>query len=149
MTADYNNLYIHFVFTTSNRLPIIKEQYRNRIEKYITGVVKNHKCRLYAIYANPEHMHFLLSKNSSISEDQIATTIADASSAFINEHRLCQGVFAWQQTCSAFSVSKTDIKKICKYILNQPVHHKIHTFDEEYLEFIRLYQQTINPKASA
>jgi putative transposase len=54
-----------------------------------------------------------------------------------------------QQWYGSFSVSKTDVKKICKYILNQPVHHKIHTFDEEYLEFIRLYQQTINPKESA
>lgn len=149
MTTDYNNLYIHFVFTTANRLPLIREQHRNRIEKYITGVIKNHKCRLYAIYANPEHMHIILSKTSSLSEDQIATTIADSSAAFINQNTLCQGVFAWQQSCSAFSVSKSDVKKVCNYILNQPEHHKIHTFEEEYQESIKRNQQTINPKASA
>jgi len=39
MKVEYNNLYTHFVFTTVNRLPIILEQFRDRIEKYITGKV--------------------------------------------------------------------------------------------------------------
>jgi hypothetical protein len=93
-------------------------------------------------------MHFILSKDSSLSEDQIATIIADASAAFINQNSLSKGVFAWQQSCSAFSVSKSDVEKVSNYILNQPEHHKIHTFEEEYKEFIYLYQQTINPKES-
>ena len=37
MKIEYNNLYTHFVFTTLNRKPIILEQFRIRIEKYITG----------------------------------------------------------------------------------------------------------------
>lgn len=149
MTTDYNNIYIHFVLTTSDRQPVIMEQHRNRIEKYITGIIKNHGCRLYSIYANPEHMHIILSKAPSLSEDQIATAIADASAGFINQNNLCKKVFAWQQSCAAFSVSKKDVQKTCNYILNQPIHHKKHTFDKEYNEYISLYQQTINPNESA
>jgi hypothetical protein len=33
MEGQYNNLYIQFVFTTQNRLPVIAEKYRDRIEK--------------------------------------------------------------------------------------------------------------------
>jgi REP element-mobilizing transposase RayT len=79
MKVDYNNLYIHFVFTTTGRLPFIKENHRERIEKYITGIIKNHSSRLYAIYANPEHMHFIVSKSPDYSENQLAEIIADAS----------------------------------------------------------------------
>jgi REP element-mobilizing transposase RayT len=52
MKIEYNNLYTHFVFTTLNRMPVILEKNRQRIEKYITGIVKNNDCYLYAIYAN-------------------------------------------------------------------------------------------------
>lgn len=63
MTIDYNNLYVHFVFNTSGRVKLIQEKHRIRIEKYITGITKNLKSRLYAIYANAEHMHILISKS--------------------------------------------------------------------------------------
>lgn len=60
MKIKYNNLYTHFIFVTQNRLPIIPEKNRERIEKYITGIVKNHSSKLYAIHANQEHVHFLV-----------------------------------------------------------------------------------------
>lgn len=145
MKIKYNNLYTHFIFTTHQRLSIIKPRARERIEKYITGIVNNKKCKMYAIYANPEHVHFLISRSPAVSEEYIATIIANSSSDFINENRLCSGKFSWQQYASAFSVSKGDIEKVCKYILTQPEHHRKKTFEEEYNEFIKYYQKTINP----
>ncbi|MDO9615387.1 MAG: transposase, partial [Bacteroidota bacterium] len=62
MKVEFNNLYTHFVFITLKRQPIIPEKNRIRIEKYITGIVKNNSSKLYAIYANPEHMHILVSR---------------------------------------------------------------------------------------
>ena len=55
MEVEYRNLYTHFVFTTQDRFPCISEKHRERIEKYITGIVDRRGCKLYAIYANPEH----------------------------------------------------------------------------------------------
>ena len=43
MKIEYNNLYTHFVFTTLKRKPLILDQSRIRIEKYITGIVNNIK----------------------------------------------------------------------------------------------------------
>ncbi|MGC9353211.1 MAG: transposase, partial [Mariniphaga sp.] len=45
---------------------MIKPQYRERIEKYITGIVNNKDCKMYAIYANSEHVHFLISRSPVI-----------------------------------------------------------------------------------
>jgi REP element-mobilizing transposase RayT len=50
MEIKYNNLYTHFVFTTQDRFPCINPKHRERIEKYITGIVNNHDCRMYAIF---------------------------------------------------------------------------------------------------
>ena len=143
MKIEYNNLYTHFVLCTIERQPLIIEESRERIEKYITGVVKNYSSRLYAIYANPEHVHFLVSRSPSISEEQLATVIADSSERFINDNKLAKYNFSWQQSASDFSVSKSNIDKICKYILNQPNHHKKVTFTEEYEHFIKYYQDTL------
>ena len=146
MEISYNNLYTHFVFTTRDRFPCIAEVHRERIEKYITGVVNNHQCKMYAIYANPEHIHFLVSRNPAMSEKELADLTAKASELFINGNKLCSGKFCWQSSCSAFSVSKRDVDKVCKYILNQPEHHKKHTFAEEYDKFIKFYQHTLSGK---
>ncbi|MDY0342850.1 MAG: transposase [Lentimicrobium sp.] len=146
MTVDYNNLYVHYVFNTSYKDKLIEEKHRVRIEKYITGIINNNKSKLYAIYANAEHLHMLISKSPQITEEALATIIGDSSAEFINKNNLCRGVFSWQQSCGAFSVSKGDIKRVCNYILNQAEHHKTKSFEDEYADFIRYYQDTIKPK---
>ncbi len=143
MNIEYNNLYTHFVFTTFQRLPLIPEKNRVRIEKYITGIVNHNSSKLYSIYANPEHVHFLVSRSPSLSEQYLATIIADSSEEFINENKLTVGNFKWQQSASAFSISKSDIERVCKYILNQPEHHKKVSFEKEYNEFMKFYQDTL------
>jgi len=146
MKVEYNNLYTHFVLTTIHRMPLIPEEHRIRIEKYITGIINHRNCKLYAIFANPEHAHILISRAPTVSEEWIATQIEELSTKFINENKLSVGNFIWQDSCAAFSVSKSDIEKTCKYILNQKEKHKKKSFADEYSEFIEYYEQTIQPK---
>jgi putative transposase len=98
---------------------------------------------MYAIYANPEHVHFLISRSPAVSELELIEKVADSSELFINQNNLTQGKFKWQQSASAFSVSKSDVDRVCKYILNQPEYHKKVSFEEEYQEFLKFYQQTL------
>jgi len=112
MKIEYNNLCTHFVFSTLHRKAVIPEVSRERIEKYITGIVNNYECQLYAIHANPGHVHFLVSRSPAISDQKLATIIAESSERFIHENKLINGQFRWQQSCSAFSVSKSAIDKV-------------------------------------
>lgn len=145
MKIEYNNLYTHFIFTTLHRLPLILEKHRGRIEKYMTGIINNNNSHLYSIYANPEHVHFLVSRSPKLSEESLGTRVAESSQRFINDNKLCNSEFAWQETGAAFSVSKSDVDKVCKYILNQKEHHRKMTFAEEYEKFINFYQKTLQP----
>jgi len=146
MEVLYNNLFTHFVFTTKDRLTTIEEKNRDRIEKYITGIVNNHECKLYSIYANPEHVHFIVSRDPAWSEKALANLVANASEVFINNNNLCKGKFYWQPSCSAFSVSKKDVDRVCKYIKKQPIHHKKQSFAEEYDKFLKFYNLTLSLK---
>jgi REP element-mobilizing transposase RayT len=129
--------------TTFHRLPLISEKHRIRIEKYITGIVNHLQSKMYAIYANPDHVHFLVSRSPLISENEMINQVAESSGLFIIQNNLVQGKFKWQQTASVFSVSKSDVDRVCKYILNQREHHKKVSFEEEYQEFLKFYQQTL------
>lgn len=143
MRIEYNNLYTHFILITALRSPLIQTSNRERIEKYITGIVNNNNSKLYSIYANPEHVHMLVSRSPKLSEELLATIVADSTTRFINEYKLTSTSFAWQESASAFSVSKSDIGKVCSYILNQPEHHKKISFTEEYNDLIKHYQKRL------
>jgi putative transposase len=141
MKVEYNNLFTHFILTTKDRLPMIEEQNRERIEKYMTGIVNNYQARLYAIYANPEHVHMLVSRSPKMSEETLASIVAESTQKFINDNGLSKLHFAWQQSCAAYSVSKSDVDRICKYILNQPAHHRKVSFAEEYDSYVKYYEK--------
>jgi REP element-mobilizing transposase RayT len=140
MKIDYNNLYTDFIFTTLHRIPIISEKNRERIEKYVTRIVNQNDSHLNSIYANPEHVHFFVSRSPKLSEETLATIAAESSQRFINENQLCDAQLTWQESTSAFLVSKSDVDKVCKYILNQPEHHRKISFTEEYEKFTKHYQ---------
>lgn len=53
------------------------------------------------------------------------------------------GKFSWQQSASAFSVSKSDIDKVCKYILNQSDRHRKVSSAEEYDQFLKYYEEKL------
>jgi putative transposase len=146
MKIQYNNLYTHFILVTLSRFPFINETNRERIEKYLTGIVNNKDSKLYAIYANPEHVHFVASRSPKISEESLLTSVAVSSERFINDNKLCSMRFKWQDSAAAFSVSKSDVDRVCKYILNQPKHHRKVSFTEEYESFIKFYEKTLHPK---
>ncbi len=143
MKIEYNNLYTHFIFTTLHRLPLISEKHRERIEKYITGIVNNNDSQLYTIYANPEHVHFLVSRSPKLSEENLASIVAESSQRFINQNKLCDNQFAWQSRLVGMRFQYQSRMLIPhgrdKYIFNQSEHHRRVSFSEEYEEFIPPY----------
>jgi len=46
-------------------------------------------------------------------------------------------MFSWQETGAAFSVSKSGVDRVCKYILNQAEHHKQVSFAQEYDHYLK------------
>ena len=91
MKIEYHNLYTHFIVVTHNRICSILDKHRVRIEKYISGIVNNNNSKLYSIYANPDHVHFLASRSPRLSEETLATIVADSSSKFINDNKTQSG----------------------------------------------------------
>jgi len=82
-----------------------------------------------------------LSRSPQIGDEELVTIIANSSEKFINDKRLCVGLFQWQQSCSAFSVSKRNIPALCEYIITQKEHHAKENYEEEHKKLLNFYQK--------
>ncbi|GHT36498.1 hypothetical protein AGMMS49574_28330 [Bacteroidia bacterium] len=60
MANTYSQIHLQLIFAVKNRQSLIRKEYKEDVEKYITGIVKNHNCKLLAIYCNPDHTHILI-----------------------------------------------------------------------------------------
>ncbi len=146
MANTYTQLYIQFIFAVKGRQNLIRESFRDELEKVMCGIVNNHKCKTYAIYCNPDHTHIFVGMHPTISPSKLMEQVKSGSSKWINDKKLIPGKFNWQDGFAAFTYSKSHIDKVVKYILNQPEHHKKQTFKDEYLLLLEKFEVDYDPK---
>src|SRR5665647_1416518 len=140
MANTYTQLYIQFVFTVKGRENLIKEKFRDELEKVMCGIVTNHKSKVYAIYCNPDHTHIFVGLHPTISVSKLIEQVKSGSSNWLNGKKYIAGKFSWQDGYGAFTYSKSHIDNVVKYILNQSEHHKKLSFREEYLSFLNKFE---------
>lgn len=130
------------VFADKNRKTLIKKEWKNKLEKYITGVVQNNHHKLLAIGSTHDHIHIFIGYNPNFAIPDLVRDIKTSSNAWINSNKLSRLYFEWQKGYGAFSHSQSQINSVIKYILTQEEHHKKKSFKTEYLEF--LYKKRID-----
>ncbi|MBB3188520.1 IS200/IS605 family transposase [Microbacter margulisiae] len=145
MANTYTQLYVQFVFSVKDRENLIKEKFRNELEKEICGIISNNKSKTYAIYCNPDHTHVFVGMHPAISPSKLMEQVKSGSSNWMNEKKVIPGKFSWQDGFGAFTYSKSHIDKVVKYILNQPKHHRKQSFREEYLSFLEKFEVDYDP----
>ena len=136
MANTYSQLYVQIIFAVKNRNVLIKECNRSETERYIYGIVTNHKCKPLAIYCNPDHTHLLIGLHPSVAISELVREIKASSSKFIKHKFECPS-FSWQEGYASFSYSRSQIDLVIKYIHNQPKHHTRRGFKEEFLEILQ------------
>ena len=137
MADTYTSLLYHIVFSTKNRAPIITKDIKSPLYEYIGGVVRSERGSLLEIGGVEDHVH-LLARFKPISA--IADTIRlikTNSSKWLNES-IVSDRFQWQTGYGAFTVSKSTLADVSRYIRNQPGHHRKHTFKEEFIRLLEL-----------
>lgn len=140
MSNTYTQIHIHFVFAVKYRLGLINVEWKEELYKYITEITQSNKHKLLAINGMPDHIHILIGMRPTQSISDLMKEVKQSSSLWINENKLTNTKFAWQEGYGAFSYSKSQIDNVIKYINNQEEHHKKKTFIEEYLEMLTKFE---------
>jgi REP element-mobilizing transposase RayT len=130
-------MHVHLVFATKHREASIKKEWRDDLEKYITGIVQNHKHKMLAIKAVSDHIHIFIGYNVNYLIPKLVEEIKTSSNKWIKENNLSKFKFDWQQGYGGFSHSHSQVETVSKYIMNQETHHKKRSFKEEYLKMLK------------
>jgi putative transposase len=59
MANTYTQCYFHLFFSVKNRDALIKREWKDELERYVTGIVQNHGQKMLAIGTMPDHVHVL------------------------------------------------------------------------------------------
>ena len=134
--GTFTQIYVQLVFAVKNRDAVLSKEIRNYVFKYMSGILTNMKHKSIIVNGTSNHVHILLGLNPSISVSDTVHGIKRSSSLFINKEKLCIGRFNWQEGYGGFSYSRTQIPNIYNYIENQESHHKLKTFQQEYIDYL-------------
>lgn len=137
MANTYTQIYIQIVFAVRNRAALISPQWKERLHKYITGIVQNKGHKLIAINSMPDHIHIFIGMKPDEALSDLVRDVKRDSTNFVNEDIKPKSRFGWQEGFGAFSYSRSAIDTVVKYILNQEEHHRHKTFGEEYEAFLK------------
>lgn len=135
MSRTFTNLLTNLVFSTKDREPLIVPELKPELYAYLGGLARELKGKSYGINGTPNHVHMLVSLPPVVSISEALRFIKANSSGWVHD-KWPRRLFAWQLGYGAFSVSKSNVPDVLKYISNQEAHHRKVNFKEEFIDFL-------------
>lgn len=134
MAHTHTNLLIHIVFSTQGYFPLITADIRKELFAYMGGLVKELKGNPIIINGVDNHIHMLIALPPNVSVSDAMRFVKANSSRWIKER--FGKKFAWQKGFGAFSVSRSGVDAVVKYIANQEEHHRKFDFKTEFVSLL-------------
>jgi putative transposase len=132
--------YLHIIFSTKNRQPLIDHYIEPQLFKYLGGICNELESFPVKIGGYMDHLHILCLLSKKIALMKFMEEIKSNSSKWIKTVDARYKDFYWQDGYGAFSVTPSEIDKVRHYIENQHEHHKTTSFKEEFREYLHLYE---------
>jgi len=114
--------HIHIVFSTANRIKLIREDLQPKLWVYMAGIAENHGMHAVAIVGIDDHLHALVNLGAKLSIAKAAQILKANSSRWMNQHPGAR--FEWQEGYFACSVSRSQVPTVRQYVANQREHHR-------------------------
>jgi REP element-mobilizing transposase RayT len=131
MPRTYTQLFYHVVFATKLRIPFITPDLRRDLYPFLGGGVREQGGALISVGGMPDHVHLLAGLRAHPSVADIVKSIKGSSSHWVNDTHRTEDHFAWQEGYAAFTVSKSALSRVQRYIENQEAHHRRQSLSEE------------------
>ena len=137
MANTYISLYVHCVFSTKNREPLLAVEWRPRLWAYFGGIAAENGFRILEAGGMADHVHLLASLPAPLAMSKALQLLKGGSSKWINDSFFAGSrSFAWQEGYGGFGVGVSQIDATRAYIRNQEEHHRATSFQEEYRAFL-------------
>ncbi len=140
MAHTYTSNFIHCIFSTKERMPLIPPDRLPGLCAYFSGIAKGEGLVLVLAGGTANHIHLLLSLPANVA---LATAMQKLKGS--SSHWMGPG-FSWQQGYGAFSVSPSQVPQVKAYIEKQEEHHRRQSFEEEFIQLLRSCGIDYDPK---
>jgi REP element-mobilizing transposase RayT len=133
MINSHNKVYlfVHVIWSVVNRERLLTKPIRNILFSHIKQNAEEKGVNVMIANGVEDHMHCLLKLHPTQNLAQVIKLIKGESSHWLNETKLLQQEFEWQDGYAAYSVSPSAVKQVMDYIYKQEEHHKIRTLETE------------------
>ena len=139
MPQSLAQIYIHLIFSTKNRAPLLHPGVRDDLQGYFTGVLRNLQSPCITVRCVWDHVHLLYLQSKNLVPFDVVEEIKKATSKWLKQQGADFRQFHWQRGYGMFSVSASKTKVVTQYIHNQERRHRKKTFQEEFREFLKEY----------
>jgi len=145
MAHTFSSILIHAVFSTKERRAMIRDAFRERLWAYMGGVAKHEFGTARAIGGMEDHVHALLSLNTTTSVAKAMERWKSVASGWVHKNVPEARSFAWQAGYGAFSVSESNAPAVIEYIRSQAEHHRKRSFEEELVALLEKHNVDYDP----
>jgi REP element-mobilizing transposase RayT len=111
MPQSLAKVYLHLIFSTKNRAPLLLDEWRDELFRVLGGTVKNLGCQSLIVGGMADHIHMLFQLGRTISMSEAISKIKSTSSTWINQTHPSREPFHWQAGYAVFSVSQSNSKQ--------------------------------------
>ena len=134
VSHTYAAQFTHVVFSTKDRRDLIPVELQPRLAAYVVGIVRKLGLEVLAIGGTGNHLHIVMKLSPNTRLGEAVQKVKANSSRWLGELAI---KFEWQRGYGAFSVSPSMLRVVKAYVENQREHHRVRTFDEEFLALLR------------
>lgn len=139
MPQSLSSILVHLVFSTKNREPYITPEIEAELHAYLAAVFRECRSPALAVNGTTNHVHALFSLSRTVTLAEVVEEVKKRSSKWAKTKGVTQRSFQWQTGYGAFSIGRSNVDAVKKYIAGQKEHHRRKTFEEEYRSFLRKY----------
>ncbi len=130
MPSTFLSLHYHVVFSTKQREPMLRDDWRPRLHEYLGGTVNGLGARSEMVGGTANHVHLLFELKATHTLANFMRELKKASSMWVHNEIPLRN-FAWQEGYAAFTVSASGLEEVRRYIENQEEHHHQRSFRDE------------------
>lgn len=132
--------YIHLVFSTKYRQPLIHPPVEAELHAYLGGVCNRLECQSIKVGGYTDHIHILCRLSQKIALMKLVEEVKSHSSKWVKTKGAGYEKFYWQDGYGAFSVNPAAVDRVTNYIANQHAHHSKKGFQNEYRALLKKYK---------
>ncbi|NQT13193.1 MAG: IS200/IS605 family transposase, partial [Planctomycetes bacterium] len=124
MAQSLANVQIHLIFSTKNRVRLIRPEIEEELFAYLASVCRGCGCPAHKIGGTDDHVHVACSLSRTITLSKLVEEIKKRSSKWIKTKGPSYARFSWQAGYGAFSIGQSQLPALKRYIAEQREHHR-------------------------